>query len=119
MEFRADRAEGFISRLDGQVGGLLPRASAVVRPALERWRGDAAALLFHLRRRSKSIPILAVIGGTGTGKSTLVNRLLGQTVSATSYRRTFTSGAVAIASEAQSVPDGWLGIEHVPVPAAD
>ena len=119
MEFRADKVDGSVARLEAVVGELLPRSSPVVRPALERWRIDAAALLFHLRRSAKALPLLAVVGGTGTGKSTLVNRLLGQAVSATSFRRTFTSGAVAIASRAQSVPDEWLGVEHVPVATTD
>ena len=119
MEFRADRMEGVVARLDAVVGGLQPRASLSARPALERWRTDAAALLFHLRRRAKSVPLLAVVGGTGTGKSTLVNRLLGQTVSATSYRRTFTSGAVAIAADSKNIPSDWLSVEHVPVSSTD
>lgn len=119
MDFRADRVDGSVGRLEGVVGELLPRASAALRPALQRWRIDAAALRFHLRRGADPVPLLAVVGGTGTGKSTLVNRLLGQAVSATSFRRTFTSGAVAIASKASSVPESWLGIEHVPVTPTD
>lgn len=62
--------------------------------------------------------LVTVIGGTGTGKSTLVNRLLGTGASATSFRRTFTTGAVAIAREpAADVPPQWLGVEHIVVDA--
>src|SRR5437764_7804393 len=60
---------------------------------------------------------MAIIGGTGTGKSTVVNRLLGVGASATSFRRTFTSGAVAIARDAEEMPETWLSVEHVPATA--
>ena len=91
---------------------MLPQVGSTVRPAVTRWRADAAALLFHLRRRDTEPMLVAVVGGTGTGKSTIVNRILGAPISATSFRRTFTSGAVAVASQASNVPAGWLGIEH-------
>lgn len=60
--------------------------------------------------------LLAVLGGTGTGKSTLVNRLCGAAdsgngaLTATSFRRTFTAGPVAVANSSALVPEGWLGI---------
>ena len=54
-----------------------------------------------------------LLGGTGTGKSTLVNRLLGGKVAAPSFRRTFTAGCVAVARDAASVPAGWLAKPHV------
>ena len=81
---------------------------------------------FHLRSprqpRAESrvgVTLIAVLGGTGTGKSTLVNRLLGQTVSAASFRRTFTSGPVAIVPNGTNLPAGWLGVEHVVADPAD
>src|SRR5204863_6200800 len=82
---------------------------------MERWRADAKALMFHLRRgrEKKARPALVVLlGGTGTGKSTVTNRLLERNVSAASFKRTFTSGAVAVAREDDVVPEGWLGLEH-------
>ena len=53
--------------------------------------------------------LLAILGGTGTGKSTLVNRLLDANVTATSFRRTFTAGAVAIASKGMTLPAAVAG----------
>jgi len=89
------------------------RASGRTGEAVARWRGDAAALRFHLNHRAdRHPPLVAVLGGTGTGKSTIANRLLGANVTATSFRRTFTSGAVAAARDEKAVPEGWLGIEH-------
>ncbi|MEP0843285.1 MAG: GTPase domain-containing protein, partial [Phycisphaerae bacterium] len=78
--------------------------------AVERWRADAAAACFHLGQPVWDRPATAVLGGTGTGKSTLVNRLLGAEISATSYRRTFTGGPVAVVAGSEALPDGWLGL---------
>lgn len=111
MPLRPDQLDAPLARLDYLLGGVMPSAS--MKPAIERWRSDAAALRFHLRPREAGKPLLlAVIGGTGTGKSTLVNRLLGADASATSFRRTFTAGPVAVARERADVPGGWLGVEH-------
>src|SRR5947199_10767310 len=99
-----------------QLGALEREAGTLrwggVSEALERWRSDVRALLFHLRNRFERPPIVAVIGGTGTGKSTIVNRICEASVSATSFRRTFTSGPVAVAVDASFLPQGWLGVEH-------
>ena len=38
---------------------------------------------------------IAILGGTGTGKSTILNRLVRHDLSAANYRRTFTAGPVA------------------------
>ncbi|MDB5329541.1 MAG: hypothetical protein JWP03_692 [Phycisphaerales bacterium] len=112
MPSRLDKLDPLLGRLDNLLAAM--PLSQTTKPIVERWRSDAAALRFHLRPRAKNQPLLAaVIGGTGTGKSTVVNRLLGVSASATSFRRTFTSGAVAIAREAGDVPDEWLGVEHV------
>ena len=63
--------------------------------------------------------LVAILGGTGTGKSTLVNRLLGANLTATSFRRTFTSGAVAITADEKNLPERWLAIEHRVVSGAE
>jgi hypothetical protein len=113
MDFPADKVESLITRLDAQIASLVSSVSTSARPALDRFRGDAAALRFHLRRKPNAAPLLLVmLGGTGTGKSTIVNRILGQNVSATSFRRTFTTGPVAVVADARQIPAGWLGVEH-------
>src|SRR5207253_9398538 len=78
--------------------------------AIERWRAGAAALRFHLRREKPEPVIVAVLGGTGTGKSTIVNRLVGADVSGASFRRTFTAGAIAVTSDRAGVPKDYLGL---------
>ena len=52
--------------------------------------------MFHLAKPSECPTVICILGGTGTGKSTMVNRLLEANVSAASFRRTFTAGPVAI-----------------------
>ena len=95
------------------LAALRPCAGGAVRRAIERVRADAGAIRFHLTRDAAARPvILAILGGTGTGKSTLVNRLLDCNLTATSFRRTFTAGAIALARRASDLPAGWLGIEH-------
>ena len=117
---RSERLEPLLGKLDAMLVPLAPGLSPPARAAVERWRADAAALRFHLRRGDKHSPrLVAVVGGTGTGKSTLVNRLLGRNLSAASFKRTFTSGPVAAARRPDDVPDGWLGIEHVAATEAD
>jgi hypothetical protein len=122
LELRTDKLEPLLGRLDAMLVSAAPGLSASARAAVERWRADAAALRFHLRRdgagasrhRGGEPPVLlAIVGGTGTGKSTLVNRLLGRDVSAASFRRTFTSGPVAVAADPAAVPADWLGVERV------
>ena len=122
----------------------LPRAADSFAPALRRLRSaldaaaevrdppdaarvaeDVAAALFHAERPADPSrpPVVVLLGGTGTGKSTLANRLLdvpdrGEgSVTATSFRRTFTAGCVAVAPAAAALPDGWLGVPHRVVPA--
>src|SRR5439155_21415881 len=84
--------------------------------SLERFRADSAAARFHLRNLANRPTLVAILGGTGTGKSTLVNRLLRSEITATSFRRTFTAGPVAIAARPDAVPDGWLGLQHISPP---
>jgi hypothetical protein len=120
VEFRTHQLGPLVARLDAALLSVAPNLPAGARAAIERWRADAAALQFHLRRGTKArAPLVAVVGGTGTGKSTLVNRLLGRNVSAASFRRTFTSGPVAAARAAGDVPGDWLGVEHAPAAEAD
>ncbi len=107
-----------LERLDAALLAMTPMLSNVARFAAERWRTDAAALRFHLRHRESSLVITVVLGGTGTGKSTLVNRIVNAAVTAASYRRTFTTGPVAVAARAADIPLGWLGIEPVVMDAA-
>jgi hypothetical protein len=93
-------------------------SSAPTVPTLDRLRHDLAAARFHLRPPDKHAPtLLAILGGTGTGKSTLANRLLGADVSATSFRRTYTAGAIAVAHAADAIPAGWLGVDVTPLSA--
>lgn len=106
--------EKSLESLDAKVGGL--RAAW---PAIERWRGDAAAALFHLRSRNAGPMMVCILGGTGTGKSTLVNRILGANLSAASFRRTFTAGPVAIVKSAGDLPKNWLGLPVVITGAGD
>ena len=86
----------------------LPAGLGIPPPA---FLSDAAALRFHLAENFRPV-ILALLGGTGTGKSTLTNRLLGTGVTATSFRRTFTAGPVAITPEPNPLPDSFLGWPH-------
>ncbi len=97
-----------LATLDRELGTI--QNAGPLAATLLRWRADCLAGLFHLRDKEPHRPLVAVLGGTGTGKSTLVNRLLEATVSATSLRRTFTAGAIAVARSAADVPQGWLGL---------
>jgi hypothetical protein len=120
MNFRPEKLAARLSRLDAALVSAGSGMSVASRAAVERWRGDAAALQFHLNRRDEAGPmVLAVLGGTGTGKSTLVNRLLGANICAASFKRTFTAGPVALGGREDAVPEGWLGVEHVPVSGED
>ena len=123
MPIRIDKLDPLLAKLDAALVAAAPNFSAAPRAAVERWRADAAAARFHIRRNERphrtARTLLAVVGGTGTGKSTLVNRLLGHNLSAASFRRTFTSGPVAIAPSPDDLPEGWLGIEHVTADPAE
>jgi hypothetical protein len=118
MNGRLDKLDSRVERLDALLASTTPALSAQSRAAVQRWRADADALRFHLGRDAKSgPPVVVVLGGTGTGKSTIVNRLLGSDVTAASFRRTFTAGPVAIAGANDALPQKWLGVEHALVSA--
>lgn len=107
-----DKLQSLWSQMEEQIARL--RATpAAGGELISRWRSDARALLFHLHRRKNDQPVLTVLlGGTGTGKSTITNRLLEANISAASFRRTFTSGPVAVAHNKDAIPDQWLGLDH-------
>lgn len=109
-----------IADLDERLRRLLvgggPGAAVVGASAVDRVLAELSAARFHLRPRANGdLRMVAIIGGTGTGKSTLLNRFIdaGQEVTAASFRRTFTAGAVAVAPNGRDLPDGWLGLPHV------
>src|SRR5687767_6077375 len=108
MAFRVSTMDQSLAALDRQLANV--RGGAVA--AVERFRADAAALRFHLRDPGDRAPIVVILGGTGTGKSTVLNRLLDADVSAASFRRTFTAGAIAIVDHVGRLPADWLGIPH-------
>ena len=106
-----------LDRLDAAVSAVSAGLSSAARDPVDRWRGDVGALRFRLRNPATNRRVVnVVLGGTGTGKSTLVNRLVGATVTASSFRRTFTTGPVAVVGEPRDLPAGWLGVPHVANP---
>src|SRR5688500_16488900 len=113
MTRRAHTLTANLTAIATAVEALQPRAGAAVRRAIERVLADAGAVRYHLARRGKDTPVmLAILGGTGTGKSTLVNRLLGSKRTARSVRRTYPAGPIALARRAAELPERWLGIDH-------
>jgi hypothetical protein len=109
-----------LSSLATAVESLRASTPPSIAPAVDRFLADLAAARFHLKREpnAREPVILAVLGGTGTGKSTLVNRLLdseSQPLTASSFRRTFTSGPLAIVHESNRLPDRWLNLGHSPI----
>ncbi|HEV2292998.1 MAG TPA: GTPase domain-containing protein [Tepidisphaeraceae bacterium] len=119
MAWRSESIESRLLGLDKELAGLHLPSGSPVAGALARWRADAAALRFHLRDAGERPRVIGILGGTGTGKSTLVNRLLNANLSAASFRRTYTAGAVAIAHGPKGVPSHWLGVEHAVADADD
>ena len=113
MPLDAAKLDPALSAIDAALADLRGKCGPLVQTAIDRWRSDAQAIRFHLRPDSAGRPPLtAIVGGTGTGKSTLANRITGANLTATSYRRTFTSGAVAIVADPGQLPPEWLSIEH-------
>jgi predicted ATPase len=112
----SDQLTPLLLRLDQALVDLAAKLAVSAGRRIDAWRMDADALRFHLTEMPRH-PVTVVVGGTGTGKSTLVNRLVGHTVTAASFRRTFTSGPVAVVGAASDLPDKWLGVEHIPAAA--
>ena len=113
MAIRETNLLARLNELDEAMAHLRAASSGSVRTAIDRFRLDAGAARFHLGHGAHRPMLVAIVGGTGTGKSTLVNRLIGADVTATSFRRTFTAGAVAVAESAGAVPEHWLGLDPV------
>src|SRR5438067_11112833 len=120
MALRSSTLDASLEALDQQLGALPARGGGIA-DAIARFRADTAALRFHLRDAGDRPPIVAILGGTGTGKSTILNRLVRHDLSAANYRRTFTAGAIAVPWRRANVPRDWLGIaqtaldaEHLP-----
>jgi hypothetical protein len=112
MGLRFSSLDACVDAVETELAELRATTGGTIVAAIDRWRTDGAALRFHLNEKGTFPPLIAILGGTGTGKSTLVNRLLEGNISATSFRRTFTAGAVAIVAKATQIPPGWLGVEH-------
>src|SRR5438874_4482355 len=113
MAFRESTLLSRLDELDETLAQIRTNASGAALAAIDRFRLDASAARFHLRSGSHRPMLVAIIGGTGTGKSTLLNRLIGADVTATSFRRTFTAGAVAVAKSADAMPVHWLGLDQI------
>jgi hypothetical protein len=114
------RPHTFDERLSSLLEALATiRGDSMPLPAIATIGSALDAARFHLNRRDDSPIILAVIGGTGTGKSTLFNRILGRELTASSFRRTFTAGPVAAAANAACLPPKWLGLPIVVVDPAN
>ncbi|MFC0646164.1 dynamin family protein [Cellulomonas phragmiteti] len=100
----ADRAAGgLLDALEHLQQRLATLALPLDAPGADAARRDRAAALAQLddyllpRLRARSAPLLVVVGGsTGAGKSTLVNSLLGQQVSAPGVLRPTTRAPVLV-----------------------
>ena len=117
------RSQTLDVRLSSLIDALAAlRTEGAPRLAIERFRVDTESARFHLNRKDGGPAIVALLGGTGTGKSTLFNRILatdgGSDLTATSFRRTYTAGPVAAAGDVDSLPAKWLGVETVLVDPA-
>lgn len=107
--FPSHRVAELLAELEQALAALrrpIPPAGAV-NPDPENL---SRALRFHLSEPSKRPILTAILGGTGTGKSTLLNLLVGQEISATSFRRTYTAGPVAAVHSPTAIPEGYLGL---------
>ncbi len=114
ISFERRAIDDALAAIVAAVGALSPAVTSdAIIQAINRLNADAAAARFHATRSADMRPtIFAIVGGTGTGKSTIVNRLLGQEISAASFRRTFTAGPIAIVHRDAALPDHWLGVAH-------
>jgi GTPase SAR1 family protein len=79
---------------------------------------DSADALLHSaeqrRERSPSFTVVGVFGATGSGKSSLVNALVGSDVARTHVRRPTTSEALAVTWEPEGAADllDWLDVRE-------
>ncbi|QDT39376.1 dynamin family protein [Stratiformator vulcanicus] len=89
----------------------LSETQAVVRRTLDR--------VGHLRDRETVPLIVATFGGTGTGKSSLVNALVGETVTPTGRERPTTRRPTLLIHETVEVDALDLPLEHVAVVRSD
>jgi hypothetical protein len=118
MALRPSTLDASLDALDQQLAALPAGSSGgAVAGAIARFRADAAALRFHLRDPGDRPPIVAILGGTGTGKSTILNRLVRHDLSAANFRRTFTAGAIAVPWRRTNVPHDWLGVKQATLDA--
>jgi len=101
------------AELTGLIQQVRALAATLPDESTRRWLDDVAAVQFHLHPPRDRAPALVILGGTGTGKSTLLNRMVGAQISQSSFRRTFTGGAVAAARDVNSIPLNWLGLPHM------
>lgn len=107
------RLRSLWSELDESTINFALAGGEAAAVALARWRTASRAMLFHLGIAGGGGPVhVVLLGGTGVGKSTLVNRLLESEVSATSHRRTYTRGPVIAISPSATLDGEWSGLVH-------
>lgn len=108
-----------VTRTSSDLDDLIRRLGALsaANPAAVRVRSDLAAAAFHRTRSPGDRPVVALVGGTGVGKSSIVNRLIGADVTATSFRRTFTAGPVAVTNA--DLPAGLFDLPHAAAESAE
>ena len=113
-----DPLRGTPDALEGCLATLLQAADAAddLGLATESVRGAHADATRRMGFPGDAY-VLAFVGGTGVGKSSLLNALAGETVSAASVRRPTTSQPVAWvpADEREALAPllAWLGVEEV------
>jgi hypothetical protein len=112
MERKLSRIAGFVESAQQALQAIAARCPQDIATAVERARSDAGAILHHCAQSTRHSRLFVILGGTGTGKSSLVNRLLDDRVVASSFRRTFTEGVIIVCRGAEAVPPGWMGLPH-------
>lgn len=117
---QTSRVRSAWSALDESVTGLALSATGDAAASLADWRPASRAMLFHLGRAEADGPLhIVLLGGTGAGKSTMMNRLLDASLSATSHLRTYTRGPVAAVATSASLDPEWSGLAHRETEAGD
>ena len=111
MSLRSGNLDARLAALGDELSALPGHSVATVAAAIDRWKSYSAALRFHLLKPEPiHPPLVAILGGTGVGKSTLLNRLLESNLSTSSFRRTFTAGPIAVVADVKQIPNGWLNL---------